>query len=567
MRSTTSRRSLAACLILTVAVVAACEKPIAGLRSAVTLDLWQAPGFYFLPPVVTSQPSFSGTFDADITTLNPAIAICDVTNGPDVNCGSSSAGATPTVAVFTTTSTPAITLDLTTPQYQVNWATQGPLIIPGHVYRVHVTAGAVGTRREVGYADILFRTQRTLPIQFRIETAISGNIVVSAATSSITTGGTDQLTATVQDLHGSPVSGATVTWTVTTNPTTGVVDPTQPLNPTSGVTGTPGTTTSMLTAGGTAGTATVSGATAGLTASVVVTVKVVVAKPFYVANTGNTGQPSITAYADGANGNVAPTLTIAGTNTLLTSPYGVTHDAAGNLYVADLGSSSVMIYAAGASGNVAPTATITGANTGLSAPVGIALDAAGNIYVANDAANTITVYAAGTSGNVLPMTTISGENTGLNSPAGIALDGTGKLYVANLGGSTVTVYAAGATGNATPTATITGASTGLNMPFGITVAGSQLYVANQTGNSVVVYPASATGNVAPSATITGPTTTLSEPAGIAVDAAGQIYVANFNLVTSGGITVYAAGASGDAAPTATISGASTGLVNPALISF
>src|SRR6202008_4004853 len=72
------------------------------------------PGFFFLPPMV-AQPSFSGTFDADVTTLNPAIAICDVTN--DVNCGLSSG----TLIVFTTSSTPAIRVDFTTPQYQVNW--------------------------------------------------------------------------------------------------------------------------------------------------------------------------------------------------------------------------------------------------------------------------------------------------------------------------------------------------------------------------------------------------------------------------------------------------------------
>src|SRR6267378_184445 len=72
-------------------------------------------GFYFLPPVV-AQPTFGGTFDADITTLDPQIAICDITNGPDNNCGG--AGGTSAVTVFTTTSTPAITVDLTTSQYQ-----------------------------------------------------------------------------------------------------------------------------------------------------------------------------------------------------------------------------------------------------------------------------------------------------------------------------------------------------------------------------------------------------------------------------------------------------------------
>src|SRR5439155_1150476 len=97
------------------------------------------PGFYFLPPVV-AQPTFSGSFDADITTLNPQIAICDITNGPDNNCGG--AGGSSAVIVFTTTSTPAITVDLTTSQYQVKWDTRAAGFVAGHTYRVHVTARA-----------------------------------------------------------------------------------------------------------------------------------------------------------------------------------------------------------------------------------------------------------------------------------------------------------------------------------------------------------------------------------------------------------------------------------------
>src|SRR6266516_593063 len=151
------------------------------------------PGFYFLPPLV-AQPTFSGTFDADITTLNPAIAICDITNGPDANCGNS--GGTPAVLVFTTATTPAITLDPTTPQYQVNWDTRGAGFVAGHTYRVHVTAGASGTRRELGFADLFLTTTprqaknvavgdlivlkdgRPLPNHFRIETGIVGSVSV-----------------------------------------------------------------------------------------------------------------------------------------------------------------------------------------------------------------------------------------------------------------------------------------------------------------------------------------------------------------------------------------------------
>src|SRR5204863_7422358 len=97
-------------------------------------------GFFFLPPMV-SQPAVSGTFDQDIAALNPQVAICDITSQTDTECGGPSAGATPAVAVFTTKTTPAITLDPNTPQYAVNWDTKAVGILAGHSYRLHVRAG------------------------------------------------------------------------------------------------------------------------------------------------------------------------------------------------------------------------------------------------------------------------------------------------------------------------------------------------------------------------------------------------------------------------------------------
>jgi alpha-tubulin suppressor-like RCC1 family protein len=224
------------------------------------------------------QPAFSGGFDADITTLDPQIAICDITSGLDNNCGG--AGGTSAVVVFTTTSTPPITVDLTTPQYQVNWDTRAPGFDAGHTYRVHLTAGASGARRELGFADVLLTTTpgqaknaatgdlialkdgKPLPIHFRIETGIVGSVSVSAATPSVPTGGTDLLTATVQDLHGVPLAGAPVAWTVTAAP--GVV---ASLAPASGP-------TTLLTAGTTPGTAVVTATSAGVAATATVTVLV-----------------------------------------------------------------------------------------------------------------------------------------------------------------------------------------------------------------------------------------------------------------------------------------------------
>src|SRR2546427_8678105 len=376
-----SLTSRVAWLVPTLLIVEACasgDRPTAprlGPEFAISDGVHESgtPGFFFLSPMV-AQPTFSGTFDADITTLNPAIAICDITNGPDANCGSS--GGTPAVIVFTTTTTPAITLDPTIPQYQVNWDTQGAGFVASHTYRVHVTAGASGTRRELGFADVLLTTTpgqakdattgdvivakagRTLPIHFRIEAGIAGSVSVSAATPSVPTGGTDLFTATVQDLHAAPLVSATVTWTVTAAP--GVV---ASLAPTSGSTNGSGQATTLLTAGTTPGSAVVAATSAGVSATATVAVTGGVAgKPLYVANQSG----SITVYAAGASGNATPTATIAGDNTGLFGPVGIALDGAGNIYVTS--GNSIMVYAAGASGNAPPTATISGSNTGLGTP-------------------------------------------------------------------------------------------------------------------------------------------------------------------------------------------------------
>ena len=169
------------------------------------------------------------------------------------------------------------------------------------------------------------------------------------------------------------------------------------------------------------------------------------ANKLYVLNEfGGTGNASsITTYPPGADGNVAPEATIAdgaSKRTQLNSPAGLALDAAGNIYVTnDGGSNSITIYAAGSSGDVAPKAIISGSDTGLSTPRGIAIDSNGNIYVANardgvvtdeseddsdssqNAPATITVYPRGSNGNVKPIATITGPLTSLAHPEGIAI--------------------------------------------------------------------------------------------------------------------------------------------------
>ncbi len=289
----------------------------------------------------------------------------------------------------------------------------------------------------------------------------------------------------------------------------------------------------------------------------------------YVAN--NMGN-SITVYTPGASGNVAPARTLPSTFTTgVFFPLGVALDSAGNLYVTN--GNTITVYPPGANGNWPPARTIIGdPSAGLFAPQGVALDSADNLYMTNPNVNSIRVYPPGANGNGPPARSLSGTSTGLNFPTGIALDSVGNLYVANRLGNTITVYPPGANGNLAPALTISGTSTGLNSPTGVALdSAGNLYVTNNNGNSITVYPPGANGNLAPARTISGTSAGLTFPAGVALDSAGNLYVANWNgqfqIATVNSITVYPPGANGNVAPARTLSGVSTGLNGPFLISF
>jgi len=296
----------------------------------------------------------------------------------------------------------------------------------------------------------------------------------------------------------------------------------------------------------------------------------------------------VTIYAKGTSGNTAPIAIIGGSNTGLSNPQGIALDSNGNIYVADFNAKSVFVYPALGSStgllNEAPTATISGINTGMVAPVGIALDGNRKIYVTDFDVRSVFVYPAlGSSSGLLneaPTATISGSNTGLIQPQGVVLDSSGNVYVADFDAKSVFVYPAlgSSTGmlNEAPTATIKGNNTGLITPFGITLDASRnIYVADEgdiftkgaSVSSVFVYPAigSSTGtlNEAPTATISGSNTGLLQIVGIALDASGKIYAADDSASS-----VFAYPALGvstgilNEAPTATISGSNAGLLFP-----
>ena len=275
------------------------------------------------------------------------------------------------------------------------------------------------------------------------------------------------------------------------------------------------------------------------------------------------------ASALSANGTVAPTATISGSATLISSPQHILIDTATNrLFVPNQGNASILIFqnASTVNGNVSPSAIMS--STSFSAPVDVAVDPTKNLLYVADGSN-ILVFSgqsafSGTF-SAIPVTTIS---TGF-AIAAIFLDvPNNRMLLADTTTNSVHIMdnASSQTSVALFTGTISGTQTGLNQPKGLALDSSgRLIVSNAAGASVVIYPVAAVpvgGNVAPSAIISGSATRLVSPQQIAVNAGaangGEVFVADPGAAA---ILVFGSLASvgGNAGPTRAISGAGTDL--------
>ncbi|HEY2772282.1 MAG TPA: choice-of-anchor Q domain-containing protein [Solirubrobacteraceae bacterium] len=276
----------------------------------------------------------------------------------------------------------------------------------------------------------------------------------------------------------------------------------------------------------------------------------------YVANPAG---DSVTAYATGATGNVAPVLRLAGSATGLSQPTGVVVDVQGRVYVTNPAANAITEYAPEVTGNVAPVARIAGGATRLSAPQGLALDGSGHLWVASG--NGVSEFAAGANGNVAPIARIIGSNTRLPRPHALVI-GPGGDVQATTSNAAITTYPAGATGNVAPIRRIVpGAAKRLTTPQGLNINGAgNLVVADSGAGRVDTFSASATGAAKPLSVLSG---SMSAPIGLDLDVFDDVFVADS---TANSIDEYAAGASGAAGTIAQISGSATGLDNPAFLS-
>jgi DNA-binding beta-propeller fold protein YncE len=113
---------------------------------------------------------------------------------------------------------------------------------------------------------------------------------------------------------------------------------------------------------------------------------------------------------------------------------------------------SITVYARGASGDVAPLRVIQGPKTEMNWPTGIAFDARANeIYVANDMGDSILVFPVAANGDVAPVRVMKGTKTLLKNPTGVFVDTkNNELWVANFGNHTAAAYRLGAEGDVAP---------------------------------------------------------------------------------------------------------------------
>jgi hypothetical protein len=238
----------------------------------------------------------------------------------------------------------------------------------------------------------------------------------------------------------------------------------------------------------------------------------------------NVAPTSVTVYAAGATGNAKPIETISGSTTGLAVPTGIAIDSVnGDIYVSNISGGrsrrgSITIYAPGSNGDVAPLGVIEGSKTRLDYPHCLALDASGNIDVTNGN-NSVTVYPAGSTGNVAPARTIAGLLTQMRDPTEVAVDSGSNTYAANFNANSLTVYAAGANGNVAPNRRIHGVRTKLHGPFGVALdTDGNIYAASGRGvdSSISVYAAGSNGHVKPIKTLEGNDTGLDFPSGIAI---------------------------------------------------
>lgn len=295
----------------------------------------------------------------------------------------------------------------------------------------------------------------------------------------------------------------------------------------------------------------------------------------YIADTNNANVRKITSDGNintvaGSTAIVSGAITVnfgyagdgaAATSAELAGPAGVAVDSSGNIYIATYADNRIRKVAS-SGGNISTIAGNSGygfagdggpaTSSQLSAPRGICLDSAGNLYLADRWNNRIRKISGGN------ITTIAGNGLAsfggdngpatsaqLSAPDGVAVDNSGNVYISDFlnnrvrmvspAGIITTVAGNGLSGFSGDGGAATSAQ--LSQPAGLAVdAAGNLYIADSNNSAVrKVTPAGIISTVAGTGGSQGyggdggaaTSAKMMAPFGVAVDSSGNLYIADF----------------------------------------
>lgn len=257
--------------------------------------------------------------------------------------------------------------------------------------------------------------------------------------------------------------------------------------------------------------------------------------------------------------------------------YGITIDAAGNLYVIDVGNQGVrkitpqLIVSTVAGSGVAGYADGAGTAAQFSNPWGVAVDTAGNIFVGDYVNDTIRKITPAAVVSTLAGTAAhpgSADGTGaaawFNGPSSAAADPSGNVYIADTSNNTIrkitwdgivtTLAGMAGTSGATNGSS---ASARFNLPAGVVFdVNGNVYVTDAGNNMIrkiatsgVVTTVAGTAGAHGFTDGPGNVALFNDPTGLAIDTAGNLYVTDtgnntIRSITPAGFVTTLAGAAG-----------------------
>jgi sugar lactone lactonase YvrE len=260
----------------------------------------------------------------------------------------------------------------------------------------------------------------------------------------------------------------------------------------------------------------------------------------------------------GGGGTVPSSASEAATSAKLSNPTGVAVDASGNVYIADAANGLVeqmspagqIVVVAGGGGTVPSYTSEAATSAKLNNPTGVAVDPSGNVYIADQGNNLveevtsgqIVVIAGGgikTPSNAFPR---SASTVLFINPSAVAVDGAQNVYIVDQGRSKIDELTAGQVtviiggGSTVPSFTAEAATSALlNSPSGVNLdAKGNLYVADKgnglieevSGGQIIAAVAGGGSTIPTTAGGTASSAQLNGPTGTAVDAIGNVYIAD-----------------------------------------